>query len=41
MTFFTFALLACRILDSHSGGHEEICLLGYNAMSSVEIQPTF
>jgi hypothetical protein len=33
--------LCCRIWDSHSGGYEEFYLLGYNAMRSVESQPTF
>jgi hypothetical protein len=31
----------CRIWGSHSGGYEEYCLLGYNAMYSVESQLTF
>jgi hypothetical protein len=31
----------CRILGSHSGGYEEFCLLRYNAMQSIESQPTF
>jgi hypothetical protein len=28
-------------MGSHSGGYEESCLLGYNAMYCVERQPTF
>jgi hypothetical protein len=31
----------CGIWCSHSGGYEEYYLLGYNAVQSVEIQPTF
>jgi hypothetical protein len=31
----------CRIWDSHSGGYEELYLLGYNTLQSVESQPTF
>jgi hypothetical protein len=28
----TYKLNLCRIWSSHSGGYEEFCLLGYNAM---------
>jgi hypothetical protein len=31
----------CRIQSSPSGGYEEFYLLGYNAIYSVESQPTF
>jgi hypothetical protein len=31
----------CRILGSHSGGFEGFCLLGYNAVYSVESQSMF
>jgi hypothetical protein len=31
----------CRIWGSPSGSHEELYLLGYNAVRSVESQPTF
>jgi hypothetical protein len=31
----------CRIWSSHSGVYEEYYLLGYNAVQSVESQPTF
>jgi hypothetical protein len=30
-----------RIWGSHSDGHEEYCLLGYNVVQSIESQPTF
>jgi hypothetical protein len=30
-----------RIWGSHRGGYEEYYLLGYNAMLSVESEPTF
>jgi hypothetical protein len=30
----------CRILGSHSGGHEDFYLFGYNDVQSVESQPT-
>jgi hypothetical protein len=30
----------CRIWGSHGRVYEEFCLLGYNALYSVEIQPT-
>jgi hypothetical protein len=30
-----------RISGSHSGGYEEYHLMGYNAVYSVECQPTF
>jgi hypothetical protein len=33
------ATLRTRIWGSHSGGYEEYCLLGYNAVWSVESQP--
>jgi hypothetical protein len=33
--------LLFKIWDSHSGGYEELYLLGYNAVYSVESQPTF
>jgi hypothetical protein len=32
---------SCRILSSQSSGYKEVCLLGYNAVSSVENQPIF
>jgi hypothetical protein len=31
----------CRICGSRSGGNEELYLLGYNTVQSVESQPTF
>jgi hypothetical protein len=31
----------CRVLGSHSGGCEEVYLLRYNAVYSVESQPKF
>jgi hypothetical protein len=31
----------CSVWDSHSNGYEGLCLLGYNAMHSVERQMTF
>jgi hypothetical protein len=31
----------CRIWGSHCGGYEESYLLGYNAVQSIESQPTF
>jgi hypothetical protein len=34
-------LLLCRILDSHTGGHIEFYLLGYNGVESIESQPTY
>jgi hypothetical protein len=27
--------------ETHGGAYEEFCFLGYNALWSVEIQPTF
>jgi hypothetical protein len=33
--------ILCRILGSCGGGYEEYCQLVYNAMKSVESQPTF
>jgi hypothetical protein len=33
--------MSCRIIGSDSLGFEDICLLGYEAMYSVEFQPTF
>jgi hypothetical protein len=31
----------CRIWGSHNSGYEDLCLLGYNTMQSVESQLTF
>jgi hypothetical protein len=33
--------MSCRILGCGSGGYEEYCLLEYNAVKSVESQPTY
>lgn len=30
----------CRILGTHSSGHNEFCFLGYNAVQSVASQVT-
>jgi hypothetical protein len=38
---FTKEIYEDRIGGSHSGGYEEYCLLGYNAVQSVECQSTF
>jgi hypothetical protein len=32
---------ACKIWGSHNGGYEHFCLMGDNAVQSVESQPTF
>jgi hypothetical protein len=37
----TVASIIFRIWGSHSGGYEEFCLLGYNAVLSVDNQLTF
>jgi hypothetical protein len=34
-------IIICRIWGSHSGGYEEYHHLGYNAVQSVDSQPTF
>jgi hypothetical protein len=38
---FTNSYQQCRIWGFHSGGYEEYHLLGYDAVQSVELQPTF
>jgi hypothetical protein len=40
-TLSTVQLKYCKLGASHSGGYEQICLLGYNAVRAVDIQPPF
>jgi hypothetical protein len=44
LIFFTYVRIApinYKIWDSHSGGYEESCLLGYSGVQSIESQLTF
>jgi hypothetical protein len=34
-------LLSCRILGPPTGAYDVFCLLGYNAVQSIEAQPSF
>jgi hypothetical protein len=40
-TLMVVMFQSCRIVDSHTGGYEQLCLLWHNAVQSGESQRTF